>query len=977
MPDLDRLKSALSDRYEIEREIGQGGMATVYLAQDLKHHRQVALKVLRPELSAALGSERFLQEIEIAANLTHPHILPLYDSGETDGFLYYVMPYIKGQTLRQRVAEHGELPVHEAVKIIREVVDALAYAHEQGVVHRDIKPDNVMLSGRHALVMDFGVAKAVSEATGRNQLTTAGVALGTPAYMSPEQATADPHIDHRADIYAVGALAYELLTGRPPFTGATPQAILAAHVTEQVDPVRKHRDHVSPELEALVMRCLEKKPSDRWQSAEELLPQLEVLSTPSGGVTPTDTRPIAPAPAREPRTKPMLIAAAAVIVVGAAATLLLRAPSAQTLDRNLLVVAPFDVLDPDLGLWREGLVDMLSASLDGAGPLRTVSPSTVIRRWTGRADPASASNLGKEVGAGLAVYGRLIGTGEDSVRLSATLFDVEANTPIGEAEFRGRASHLDRLADSLAASLLSDLADKRAIGSLRLSSLGSASPAALRQFLQGEQHFRRSSWDSALSYYEEAIRLDSTFALAFNRLGYVRAWGVGSGPSDFEYAIRAGDLISGLARRESLLVTSDSIYAAIEVAGAGDSVTRVQLGRLFSTLERATQLYPRDPGAWYRLGEAHFHMGYAGYMDQQALTAFSRSVELDSGFAPAYIHLMGLKLKLEGAAAGREAIEQYLALNPTGAYGEAAAIARAVLDPARSGSSEVQRMLDTASSDALGQASFTTLRFADSAESSIRLWRAARSRASPADSAGARRRLARQLAYRGHLAEAYELTDRSAESSGLDRLVFSELVRSGAVPATVAEAVFADAVRNRQLSLSYFGMVSWWVTTGDTASISRAIALFNSLIASDTLSPSDLNWANLNAKRAAAFMSLARRDTLEALRRLTALPVSRGNLGGFYERLTRAELLVTLGRDREAAEILDQNLWAPGFSGIPTLVLWALERARVNERLGNAERAIPDYSHVVDVWRNADDILQPFVSEAREALQRLTGEPAG
>jgi serine/threonine-protein kinase len=289
---LERLKAALADRYRIERELGSGGMATVYLAEDLKHRRQVAVKVLRPELAAALGPDRFLREIRIAANLHHPHILPLYDSGEADGFLYYVMPYEEGQSLRDKLAREGELPIAEAVRIPRDVVDALAHAHEQGVVHRDIKPDNVMLSGRHALVTDFGVAKAVSEATGRDKLTTAGVALGTPAYMAPEQATADEHIDHRADIYAVGALAYELLAGRPPFLGTTPQMILSAHVTEHAEPVAKYRDTVPAALDQLVMKCLEKKAADRWQSAEELIPQLEALTTPSGGITPTGTMPV-------------------------------------------------------------------------------------------------------------------------------------------------------------------------------------------------------------------------------------------------------------------------------------------------------------------------------------------------------------------------------------------------------------------------------------------------------------------------------------------------------------------------------------------------------------------------------------------------------------------------------------------------------------------------------------------------------------
>jgi serine/threonine protein kinase len=222
MTDLpDHLRAALADRYRIERELGSGGMATVYLARDLRHERLVALKVLRPELAATLGPERFLQEIKLAAQLQHPHILPVHDSGEAGGFLYYVMPYVDGESLRTRLTRHGELPIHDAVKILLEVTDALAYAHAHGVVHRDIKPDNVMLSGRHALVMDFGVAKAVSEATGRQQLTTAGVALGTPAYMAPEQAAAEPHLDHRVDLPAHlrtpagGGVSGPILT-RPP-----------------------------------------------------------------------------------------------------------------------------------------------------------------------------------------------------------------------------------------------------------------------------------------------------------------------------------------------------------------------------------------------------------------------------------------------------------------------------------------------------------------------------------------------------------------------------------------------------------------------------------------------------------------------------------------------------------------------------------------------------------------------------------------
>jgi tRNA A-37 threonylcarbamoyl transferase component Bud32 len=318
---LDRLKASLADRYRIERELGQGGMATVYLAEDLRHSRKVAIKVLREDLAASLGSGRFLREIQIAAQLQHPNILPLLDSGESDGFLYYVMPFVPGQSLRERLAREGELPVHEAVRLLVEVTDALAHSHQMGVVHRDIKPDNVMMSGRHALVTDFGVAKAISEATGRNTITTLGVAVGTPAYMSPEQASADPHIDHRSDIYAVGVMAYEMLTGRPPFVGATPQQVLAAHVTEAPDSVSKRRPAIPQALEQIVMRCLAKRPADRYQTAEELLHLLEAQATPSTGITPTQTRPITAEtdPTAGKRWAALTAVAAGVVALGALA----------------------------------------------------------------------------------------------------------------------------------------------------------------------------------------------------------------------------------------------------------------------------------------------------------------------------------------------------------------------------------------------------------------------------------------------------------------------------------------------------------------------------------------------------------------------------------------------------------------------------------------------------------------------------------
>lgn len=287
---LDRVRAALAAQYDVEREIGAGGMATVWLARDLKHQRQVAIKVLRPDLAAALGAPRFLREIEIAARLTHPNILPVFDSGESNGVLWYAMPFVEGESLRTRLAREGPLAPGEVARLLRDVVDALGYAHQRGVVHRDIKPDNILLSGRHALVADFGVAKAVSAATGAQGLTTVGMALGTPAYMAPEQAAADPAADQRVDLYAVGIVAYELLTGVTPFGGKAPQAILAAQLTEAPAPPSTLRAGIPAPLEALVMRCLEKRAADRVASADALMPTLDALATSSDGVTPAQLR---------------------------------------------------------------------------------------------------------------------------------------------------------------------------------------------------------------------------------------------------------------------------------------------------------------------------------------------------------------------------------------------------------------------------------------------------------------------------------------------------------------------------------------------------------------------------------------------------------------------------------------------------------------------------------------------------------------
>jgi serine/threonine-protein kinase len=263
----DRVNTALAGRYRIERHLGEGGMASVYLCADLKHKRNVALKLLKPELAAVLGAERFVQEITTTASLQHPHILPLFDSGSADGFLYYVMPYVEGETLRAKLDRETQLSVDEAVRIAREVLDALDYAHQRGIVHRDVKPENILLHGGHAMVADFGIALALSAAAG-GRMTETGLSLGTPHYMSPEQATGEKEITARSDVYSLGSVLYEMLTGEPPHTGGSAQQIIMRIITNTPRPVSEIRKSVPANVAAAVAKALEKLPADRFESAK-------------------------------------------------------------------------------------------------------------------------------------------------------------------------------------------------------------------------------------------------------------------------------------------------------------------------------------------------------------------------------------------------------------------------------------------------------------------------------------------------------------------------------------------------------------------------------------------------------------------------------------------------------------------------------------------------------------------------------------
>ncbi len=361
---IERLQEALADRYQIERELGSGGMAIVYLAEDLKHERQVALKVLRPELAAALGDERFLREIKIAANLTHPHILPLFDSGAVAGFLYYAMPYVEGESLRERLNREQQLPLEDALQIAQDVAAALSYAHGHDVVHRDIKPENILLSGDEAVVADFGVARAVSEAGG-TKLTKTGIAVGTPVYMSPEQASGDRQIDGRSDVYALGCVLYEMLAGQPPFTGPTAQAITARKWTDAVPDLRPVRETVPEVVEHIVKKSLAKVAADRYTSADQFAEALQSAITPTATLVRTPVE-AAKALSRPRRTRGAFGWRAATVVLTVMLVMVLWAPWRSDRLRPLTLAAFPIAVPAGLMLDQSGFGSPVAISRDGS-----------------------------------------------------------------------------------------------------------------------------------------------------------------------------------------------------------------------------------------------------------------------------------------------------------------------------------------------------------------------------------------------------------------------------------------------------------------------------------------------------------------------------------------------------------------------------------------------------------------------------------
>jgi serine/threonine-protein kinase len=649
-----RLQTALGDRYSVEDIVGSGGMAMVYLATDLRHNRSVAIKVLRPELAPALEGERFHQEIGVAANLVHPNILQLYDSGEVQGVPYYVMPYVEGETLADRIDREDQLPLDVATKIAQQIARALHHAHEHGIVHRDIKPGNVLLVGNQAIVADFGIA-LVEGTLGANRLTTVGLSVGTAHYMSPEQAAQGDRLDGRADIYSLGCVLFEMIAGVPPFTGKTTQAVMARHAVDDPPPLRTVRRTVTPGLEAIVRKAMAKVPADRFSTAEEMAAALERELTMPGGALG------APGPARVAKRRWRRAILGVVVVAGAvvAGTMLRRAESPGSgtsgIDADLIAVAPFRITATGSGSFADlenGIPELMYLRLAGDDGPRAVYPGTASPVWSRLSDGGPLTDSlafqgARALGAGRLVLGHILVTGDEAI-LTASLFDVVGGRVVATAQgVRGPVNDLLPLVDELSVELLIRGSDE---GESRLGYFVGSDLNAVRAYLAGQAAFHQSHYAEAKRHFSRALDIDSTFAIAGLQLVVANSY-------ELDPATQDRGLRAAWAGRTSLTSRDRILLDAFR--GGSPSV----LDRIVAW-DSAVALMPDRKTVQFLRADYLFHYGVAVGAAAPWATAeagFREVTRLDPNHGPAQAHLFELAALRGDTAEALDVGRTYLA----------------------------------------------------------------------------------------------------------------------------------------------------------------------------------------------------------------------------------------------------------------------------------------------------------------------------
>jgi tetratricopeptide (TPR) repeat protein len=623
---LQRVAAALRDRYEIRREIGRGGAAFVFLATDLRANRDIAVKVLRPELTIEMGEARFKREIEVAGQLHHPNILPLLDVGSAAGQLYFTMPYVEGETLRARLKREGQLSVHDALRIARDISNALDHAHARGVVHRDIKPGNVLLDVDKTLVADFGIARAMSVAA-VDQITESGIAVGTPEYMSPEQGTGDRRLDARSDVYALGCVVYEMFAGEPPFTGPTLQAIVARHCQEPPRSLRIIRPSIPVGVERAIERALAKAPVDRFAKAGQFVDALE-----TGLEARTDIFGLA----HLTRRSRLAVGAAVLAIGGMAAWTALRARS-PVLDRNRIVVFPlYDGSAAGASSAGEGVATFIGYALDGTRPLKWIDGWELLNRSQstvpGRVGATQGRRISRSAGARFYIDGSILRR-PDSVTVILRLNDVQGDSILRIA---GRSApvataSLPQLGLQAAGGLLPELVAPG--GRIDLAEFSRRDPVAVANFLQGEREYRRMQFAAAMPHYHAALARDSAFALAALRGAYAASWS-----AKFEEATQLVE--TALRQNEGLNPSQLNVARGLAAYLDGSADSAVLYLRAALRSDSAAH------AAWTLLGETYSRLLPAEWAsDSLARATLERARTVDPSFAPTLVLLEEIALR--------------------------------------------------------------------------------------------------------------------------------------------------------------------------------------------------------------------------------------------------------------------------------------------------------------------------------------------
>jgi len=970
-PFMIALQDALGPAYQLGRELGGGGMSRVFVARDVTLQRDVVVKVLAPELAQELSVERFAREIALAAALQHANIVPLLAAGATsEGLPYYLMPYVDGESLRHRVDTQGRLAPAEVLQILNDVLRALAWAHARGVVHRDIKPDNVMLAGGAALVTDFGIAKAMSSARQDDErtgtLTRVGTSIGTPIYMAPEQGAGDPNADHRADLYALGAMTYELLTGTPPFGDRPPHALLMAHLTETPVPVNTRQPEVPAQLAALVMQCLEKDPDNRPASADAMIEQLS-----QGSAAPATAERVA-TPKRR-RSMGLVAGGVAVLaaVVGGYFWQNARATAAD--DSALLAVMPFTVRDVPLQPWREGLVDVLSRNLDGVTALRIASPSASIAQSSGRADSESAATLAQKLGATLVLFGDLSQIGADSVHLRAALYDVRSAKTRADFDVKGSAQRIDALSDSLALRVLRELGASGALAGGRLPSIGTSSVAALKSFVEGQRHYRAGHVDSARAAFTAAVQADTTFALAWRGIAatFIRL-GRETDPEAQQALDRAIRFKQGLSPRDSLLLRGDSLRLAVARRAPlpGDAISPVpEAEALFRTLDEATRRYPDDAELWLERADAGFHFGgLTGLVEQPVEQQFARAVALDSMLLVPHYHGLELALRSGDLAKASSYAKQLVRLSPPTAADYYALMAAVLAGDGTGYPDAARRITDTLDARYAAAALQFLAPTPDSVGALTAFGAHLRDVMLPATRADTATALQTVLSYAAMVRGKYQDAVKLLPPTLPVRL---DLVELGALP---YDSVARDLPRIVLGDPDAAVRATWILAARRDTVLLRALA--DSLVRRDAERARALSTGAGAGTAAAQVMRepvaragllLARGDSAAALRTLLGTTIKQ--CGGVpCSAFVTASLLVAAGRDADAARLLDR--WLPLIWTSVHFPRIQLLRAQIAERLGDDALAAELSRRVVLRWRESDPAVRSVVDSARALAQR-------